>query len=326
LICINYISYGTQETGGYKHELFFAQTLSNILTKNKLPNSLNIVRANHLYKGFIPFIKLLWFGFANANANINIVVGRLGLSSIIKNLFTPHKTIIVLHYHDDNDNKSLLLNCYYHCLFWLLKIMGSNKCTLVVVADYWKKYFNSKGIKNCFIIYNYFNHEHYTLFDKNNKEKLIHLGQFSWKNDKDIFLLAHKLYQQGYSCYFSTNNINDVKYSTKEYQIIYESFSDYLLRMQKSLYTLALTKINEGWNRVAHESLLCGTQVIGYKKGGLGELLEGSNAIVVNNIDEAYQSIIGGISHSINRTFLNRFSTHQVSKQFTEICNWIIAN
>jgi hypothetical protein len=34
--------------------------------------------------------------------------------------------------------------------------------------------------------------------------------------------------------------------------------------------TVCLIKVNEGWNRLAHESILIGTPVFGYGNGGLG--------------------------------------------------------
>jgi hypothetical protein len=44
-----------------------------------------------------------------------------------------------------------------------------------------------------------------------------------------------------------------------------------------SSLTLLLTPFEEGWSRIAHESILCKTPVIGNGSGGMRELLELTN-------------------------------------------------
>ena len=44
-----------------------------------------------------------------------------------------------------------------------------------------------------------------------------------------------------------------------------------------------MSKLMEGWNRVAHEALLCNTPVVGSGMGGMGELLTKSKQIITTN-------------------------------------------
>lgn len=228
-----------------------------------------------------------------------------------------------MHYYDDRDGKSELLKWYYKALFAIIKKSPNNKVLLVTVAQYWQNYFKQNGLTNCMVFYNFFEPTLYKAIIGSNKKKQIHLGQYSWKNDLTIKKLAAQLHQHGYYCYFSTNQPLDVQYKTAEFDVIYEDFNAYLKRMAESLYTLALTQINEGWNRVAHESMLVGTPVIGYHNGGLGELLKGSNAFLVNNYQEAYSIIINNESKAINHDFLNEFSATNAHSIAKPIVDWI---
>lgn len=45
-----------------------------------------------------------------------------------------------------------------------------------------------------------------------------------------------------------------------------------------------MSKIEEGWSRVAHEALLCKTPVIGSGSGGMKELLEGTGQVICDSI------------------------------------------
>jgi glycosyltransferase involved in cell wall biosynthesis len=55
---------------------------------------------------------------------------------------------------------------------------------------------------------------------------------------------------------------------------------DYLCMLKASSVVLTMSVMLEGWNRVAHEAMLCGTPVVGSGSGGMRELLvSGGQAI-----------------------------------------------
>jgi hypothetical protein len=316
---IKYISYGKYETGGYKHELFFAEQMLQYLNINENNFILKIVRKNRFYTNPISYLKLFYLGFS-ANANFNIVVARVALFAVLRNIFTNNKVYIVLHYFDKNDGKTFLLNCYYQVLFFVLKYTNIKNVSIVAVAPFWVQYFKQKMNNNISVFHfpNFFDNEYYSNFDQNlcklkqtkemsnfvtynnylttleitNKtKKQIHLGQWSFKNHSDVFEVAKQLTSKGYFCYFSTN-FKDFALKTSTYEVVYfYHFENYLTQMALSEFTLALTEINEGWNRVAHESILVGTPVIAYAKAGLLNLVNESQSILVNNINEILKAI-----------------------------------
>ena len=75
---------------------------------------------------------------------------------------------------------------------------------------------------------------------------------------------------------------------------------------------LRVLNFAEGWNRVAHESFLVGTQVIGPKLGGLGDLLSGANGHIVASMEEAEAIIINQEVQLINYHFLDKFGENVV--------------
>lgn len=289
---IKYISYGKYETGGYKHELFFAEQLLQYLNKKGEKVSLEIVRKNRFYSNPFAYLKLFLLG-TKANGNYNVVVARIALFAVLRNVFTQNKVYIVLHNFDKNDGKSLWLTWYYETLFFVLKNTKNNNIFIVTVAPFWVTFFKQKIKYNIPVFHfpNFFKNEFYSGFIALNKKKQIHLGQWSFKNHPDVFEIAKQLTDQGYYCFFSTN-FKDFATKTSTYEVVYfDQFENYLTQMALSEFTLAITGINEGWNRVAHESILVGTPVITYAKAGLLDLVKESNSISANSIEEVLQAI-----------------------------------
>lgn len=290
-ISIGHLSHGVSPTGGYLHE----QHLLNALTQSLQNKNLDVVkhslRANKVFKGIAHF-QLLWWSFLHANFDINIVVARCALSAVIRNLFTARRTIIVLHYFDERDRKGFALKVYYKLLFFCLRNMRHKHVSICAVAPYWVDYFEKMVHHNIpvFLYPNLFDTNLYVSYKTTVKKKQIHLGQFSAKNDEAIFRVAKRLTKLGYTCYFTTL-LQKEETVCADYEVRYVSFETYLKDMAESEYTLAYTRINEGWNRIAHESILVGTDVIGVNRGGLGDLLAQSGSLVAATEDDFVQLV-----------------------------------
>jgi glycosyltransferase involved in cell wall biosynthesis len=317
---IKYISHGLFKTGGYRHEMVFYHALLDFL-KTKV-DSHEVCRKEKEFKSLVGYLYLLIWSFFKSNADINIVVARGALSAIIRHWFNQKEVYIVLHNYDENDHKSWLYGKYFKVLFRLLRKVKHSRFKFIAVSPYWVQYFkNEKGIKNVALFPNLFDTAYYETFKVIQKNKWVHLGQYSSKNDPQIFMLAKHLTQIGYYCYFSTLDNQLAKPHNGQFEIIYfMNYEDYLNQMALSSCTLALTTINEGWNRVAHESMLLGTPVIGYKKGGLGDLLRESQSVDVNNIDEAFTCILNSLWILPSDDFILKYDFKQAPFYLKEIC------
>lgn len=290
-VTIGHLSHGIAKTGGFKHEQQLLEALSVSFSKQQINCTTTTQRANRFFNG-LAHLKLQWWSFINASFDINIVVARCALSAILRNLFNSKKVLIVLHNYDETDYKGFVLGIYYRLLFALLSWFRFKHVAIVAVSPFWVTYFKHKTHQHVpvFLFPNLFDQSSYKAYKTAVKKKQIHLGQFSLKNDQRIFELAKRLTEQGYTCYFTTLMAEEQGVFA-DYEIRFGPFESYLTDMAESEYTLAYISINEGWNRVAHESLLVGTPVIGINKGGLGDLLTESGSMTATTVDEFMEGI-----------------------------------
>jgi len=275
---IYYLSHGEQATGGYFHEKFLAEELAH----NYPQATYKELRQWQYFENKMAHLKLFYWAFKQGTADVNICVARLAFPVLLRNLFNKKKVLVVWHYFDENDGKSKFLKNWYHLLIQFSLFFSKEKLSFVAVAPFWKKYFTEQfHLKQVFLFPNFFDPTTYSSYKNTDKKKQVHLGQVSFKNSTEIVLIAEQLKLNGYQCYLSTNDPKKL-HTHAVYEVKYfENFANYLKEMAASEYTLAMPAIREGWNRVAHESMLVGTQVIGFAKGGLADLLQGSNAHII---------------------------------------------
>ncbi len=318
---IKYLSFGKFKTGGYRHETILYDSLVKYLSKNHSVKAEKL-RLHRYFENPIAYLKLLWWAFKNADADINVVTSRLAIPAMIKNSRNNKQVWIVLHNYDPNDGKSEWMKLYYKWLFKRLKNTNHSRFKIITVSPFWKQYFKEEiGITNTYIFPNLFDVKYYRKLATQEKNPWIHLGQLSSKNDPEIYKLAEELVKDGYYCYFSTLDANEVRQNGNFGIIKFDTFKDYLEQMAKCCCTLALTEVNEGWNRLAHESILVGTPVIGYDKGGLGDLLRESNSLVVRNIEEAYTCIREALWVLPDESFYEHYSLTASDHFIEQICN-----
>ena len=83
-------------------------------------------------------------------------------------------------------------------------------------------------------------------------------------------------------------------------------YRDYLLLLKSSSVVITMSKFKEGWNRTAHEAMLCKTPVIGSGLGGMKELLEGGNQIICENFSDLKERVSYVLDHpELGETGLN---------------------
>ncbi len=83
--------------------------------------------------------------------------------------------------------------------------------------------------------------------------------------------------------HFVSSGIRDVDLPVRNFTL---SYSEYILLLSACDVIITMSKFLEGWNRVAHEAMLCKTPVIGSGTGGMRELLEGGGQIICDKIQD----------------------------------------
>ncbi len=298
---IRFLSHGSIKTGGYRHELFLAQTLE----QNNVNHVLKVLRKPYDAQG-ARHLKLQWWGFKNTYSEMVVVGGRLALVALLRNVFSRNRIYIVLHHFDTEDGKSTALQLYYASLFHFLSCF-KKRVQVIAVSPYFQAFFQQKLERDILLFPNFFDTQYLSKFSTTHKKKLICLGQWSKKNSAEIFVLAELLTRRGYECYFSSLN-KDMAGQKEHYKIIcFETYESYLQPLAECIYTIAFPAINEGWNRIAHESILVGTTAIGFKKGGLGNLLVESNMLSVHSAEEALALILSDIHPKANQSFIEKY-------------------
>jgi hypothetical protein len=318
-----YLSSGIIPTGGYRHEHFLFHSLTGYFSEKGTNVKSEVSRKEKYFHGLDNF-RLLYWAWKKSEADVLVVPSRLALSAILRSIFSKKAILIVMHYFDERDGKRRMLRWYYTLLFGILRNVKIKGVAVVAVAPYWQQYFSTKfkGKVPVFHYPNFFKVKEYQKYKTNAKLKQVHLGQYSTKNDAAIFDLAKKLYEAGYFCYFTTMQEQEAC-RLEYYSVLYEPTEAYLTRMASSLYTVAFIRINEGWNRVAHESILVGTPVIGNDAGGLGDLLRESGSRVIADKNELLDTILKQDLPATHTDFEHKYDTSNVSLYLSPVVNFI---
>lgn len=312
---IRYLRHGNFLAGGARHEEFLVKKLKES-TQGKFEFESYVNTG--IFKG-LSNIWLFFWGYRMANTDVNIVVSRLAVGSIIRNLFNRKKTIIVMHYYDENDKKGLFLKLYYLLFF---KLIRHKNVAVVTVSDFYIKFFGKRT--KTFLFPNFFDVNYYKQFRTSRDRRKILLGQYSWKNDDSVFTLSEALTRIGYQCYFCTLDESLVK-TTQNYSVKFFKFESYLTEMATSWCSISFSAVNEGWPRMVHESILVGTPVIGFDKGGLGDLLTESSSYIVSSVDEAIKLIEQeNLENRASDQFIDKYDVSNSSKFIDPILKFIM--
>jgi glycosyltransferase involved in cell wall biosynthesis len=98
---------------------------------------------------------------------------------------------------------------------------------------------------------------------------------------------------------------------------------DYLLLLRSSSVVITMSKFMEGWNRTAHEAMLCKTPVIGSGLGGMKELLEGGKQIICSDFDELKERVLYALDHheigEMGFEFANQFTTKRFNEAWLSV-------
>ncbi len=154
---------------------------------------------------------------------------------------------------------------------------------IVVVSEYWKRHFIERGYSNVHVIYNGFDLPQFNILNQEvvqfkrkyglDKKPIVYLGNCQKVKGVEEAYEALK----GMDIHMVTSGTKEISLPARNFDL---SYHEYLVLLKTSDIVLAMSKMQEGWNRTAHEAMLLGTPVIGSGLGGMRELLEGGNQII----------------------------------------------
>lgn len=205
---------------------------------------------------------------------------------VFGNVPKKSKQVAMIHHIDDE----FFLKDFQHRLFFNQMKKSLLKMDLVItVSRYWEDYLKNLGCKKIKVIYNSFNLTDYILQEEeinkfklhyqfNNEQPLIYIGNAH--RPKGVYEVFEALRDKPYQLVMSGSRNNATDLPVRFLNL--DRF-DYLRLLHASDLVITLSTMMEGWNRIAHESLLCCTPVIGSGRGGMKELLEGAGQKIVTD-------------------------------------------
>lgn len=234
--------------------------------------------------------------------------------------------VAVIHHIDDVLARKSIWHRWY---FSRLKRRLTAMDLVVAVSDYWAGYLLSLGCRNVRVIHNSFDPSLYratsseidafrSRWNLTSGRPLIYIGNAS--RQKGVHAVHAALKDEGFELVMSgaRNDASDlpVRYMRLERP-------DYLLLLHACDAVICMSKMEEGWNRIAHEAMLCGTPVAGNGSGGMLELLEGGRQEVVSDPGALPATVRKLLAHRAQyaadgRQFAQRFDLEYFRKAWLE--------
>jgi len=196
------------------------------------------------------------------------------------------KSVAMIHHIDDTNIKmSLKHRWFFNQLVKRLPQMD----LVVTVSEYWAGYLKRLGCNRVKVIYNSFNPSDYIVAEE---AKINFKKQHGFNNEQPIVYIGNAARQKGvYETYEVLKNSNyqlvmtgaENRASDLPVKFLNLSRTDFVTLLNLADVVVTMSKLIEGWNRIAHEALLCKTPVIGSGTGGMKELLEGARQTIIHS-------------------------------------------
>lgn len=202
-----------------------------------------------------------------------IVWGPLGVA--------PVEVGIIHHLDWQLARSSLAWRGYFASLVRRLRRLTA----VVTVSEFWRGELLRLGVRDVHIIYNSFDLAEFDFAPGEveavvrkhglpTDRPLVYIGNAS--RHKGVEEVYRALRDSPYAL-FMTGHDPDTNIPVPCFNL---DRRDYLCLLRASSLVLTMSLMLEGWNRVAHEAMLCGTPVIGSGSGGMRELLLSGGQIV----------------------------------------------
>lgn len=206
---------------------------------------------------------------------------------------------------------------------------------VVAVSVYWKKFLEREGCENVDVIYNSFDLSLYRNFPKSNPD---FLNKHNLPNDKKIIYIGNAMREKGvYEVYDALKDsgyhlvMSGAKNRAADLPVHYLRLdkNDYLQLLAVSSVVMAMSKMEEGWNRIAHESLLLKTPVIGSGSGGMAELLDKSGQLRLTDLSDMKEAVHRVITNGSDLAakgfeYVRQFDLNYFERRWVEVVNSVM--
>ncbi len=197
---------------------------------------------------------------------------------------------------------------------------------IVTISKYWQNHFLNKGYEKVYLIYNgydmapfHFEAGEVEEFKKTrglDAKPIIYLG--NCQRIKGVAEAYEKL--KGLDAHLVTSGRKEVNIPAVNLDLDYR---DYLRLLRSSSVVVTMSRFREGWNRTAHEAMLCKTAVVGSGLGGMKELLAGGSQLVCQNFDDLKEKVSYALDHpemgEKGFEFARKFTVERFSADWTNL-------
>lgn len=227
--------------------------------------------------------------------------------------------VSIMHHFDTRIGPSRLLsNLFENALMRNLK-----RCDrVVVVSEFWRDKLRGNGIDNCTIIHNAFD---IPSFDISAEERRRFIEKYGLKGKPIIYLGNCQRYKgvldsyealSSMDAHFVTSGLKDIELPCLHLEL---SSREYKTLLAVSSVCVLMSIIIEGWNRTAHEAMLCRTPVVGSGTGGMRELLLGGGQLICSRPEDLPDAVDQAMRNrdrlgEAGYSFASRFTTENFRK------------
>jgi glycosyltransferase involved in cell wall biosynthesis len=230
---------------------------------------------------------------------------------------TRAKRVVMLHHIDYSPT---LMGWVYAALRGRLYRVLAEADAVAVLSGFWRDALQARGVRNTHIIPNGYDFDQFALDERE-------VDQFRRRHgltNKPIIYLGSTGIQKGCVEAYQELQSLDAHFVVTgagpppdpRVRHLRLSYRDYLLLLGASAVTVTMSQFDEGWCRVAHEAMACGTPVVGSGRGGMRELLEGGRQVVCPKFSDLRAAVGEVLSDSPVRTRL-RSDGPAYARQFT---------
>lgn len=238
------------------------------------------------------------------------------------------RNVALCHHIDPTEIGNRTIGRGLHRLF----IRNAKRCDcVIVVAQFWKDYLESQGVERVRVIHNGFDvpafDVHKANVDRFKEEHgllgkpIIYVGNCQEsKGAREVLEVLRPL-----DAHFVSSGIKNTQLPVRHFRMPYR---EYILLLSAADVVITMSKFLEGWNRVAHEAMLCRTPVVGSGLGGMRELLDGGGQLTAKTVSDLPEKVAFALRHSASlgkrgHSFASQFTRERFAENWLELLSTV---